>query len=95
MIWEGVNDILDDWDPIGVNHFQDMRVNEYISYVPRIIRNFLSNLPTYGSLNALQIELIDNSSEEMKSATHQAAREIDALLEGCGIVQLKELFPSI
>jgi len=89
VIWERVNDILDDWDPIGVNHFHDTRGNEYISYVPRIIRNYLSGIPTYKSLDALQVELIDNSSDEMTSATHQAASEIDVLLGDCEKVQLQ------
>ncbi len=47
VITEQVNDILDEWDPIGANHFQGMRGNEYIMHVPRVIGNYLSAIPTY------------------------------------------------
>ncbi|HMC96905.1 MAG TPA: hypothetical protein VKG92_04590 [Flavobacteriales bacterium] len=92
VITERVNDILDEWDPIGANHFQGMRGNEYIMYVPRVIGNYLSGIPTYESLDALQVELIDNSSQEMMVATRHAAHAIDTLLKSCDMAELRRLY---
>ncbi len=91
VITERVNEILDEWDPIGANYFQGIRGNEYLMYVPRVIGNFLAGIPTFESLDALQVELIDNSSQEMIVATRHAAHAIDTLLKGCDKAELQRL----
>ncbi len=89
----GINRILDEWDPIGVNHFQGKTGNEYISYVPLVVRNYVADRSTYASLDTLQVNLIDNGSQEMIGATTRAAEAVDEFLASYSRAELKSLFP--
>ena len=92
-IVDAINRILDEWDPIGVNHFQGRTGDEYISYVPLVVRNYVADVPTYASLDKLQVNLIDNGSQEMIDATSRAAVAVDEFLAGYSRAELKNLFP--
>lgn len=93
LIINHINGILDEWDPLGANHFQGMRGDEYIRYVPRVVQKYLAGMPTYESLYALQEELIDNVSQEMIDDTRRAANAIDQFLSSYAKGELDKLFP--
>jgi hypothetical protein len=95
LIVSRINEVLDEWDPLGTNHFQGMRGDEYVRYVPRVVQKYLAGTPTYDSLYELQEELIDNASQEMIEDTRRAAHAIDQFLSSCEKRDLYQLFPPL
>ncbi|MBK9175856.1 MAG: hypothetical protein IPM46_05850 [Flavobacteriales bacterium] len=84
--------ILDEWDPIGVNYFKGRPMKEYVSYVPRVVRAYVAGNSLFTTLDAINVELMDNSSEEMTAATQRAADDLEVFLNSIGQIGLRRLY---
>ncbi|MBS1772591.1 MAG: hypothetical protein JST82_07015 [Bacteroidetes bacterium] len=78
----GINQILDEWDPICVLQdyipidYSDDALGEYTSYVIPVIKVYLSNQSIYDYLVKLHIDMWTEPNEEMDKAIMLAEHKI-------------------
>lgn len=88
-----INNALAGWDPIGMQ-LSDPRwpYNEYVKYIPRIINAYLDDIPMYGFLMDLNLNM--GLNKEVIESTKIASYKINYVLSGYSKLQIREVLPK-
>ena len=85
-IYRGIENILEDWDPIGILNgikpvsYQEGTIGEYSRYVKPIIEKYLVKQSMVDYLIKLQTDLVDVPTTEMKEEINIIANRIELFL---------------
>ncbi len=81
-IYIGLQQILDDWDPIGILQYSqpindsDNSIGEYNNYIEPIVNTYLANESIYDYLIELYSNLIDDPDDYVKEEIKLVTKRI-------------------